>query len=99
MGVPEREGDGGAPLPLPSPAAQAIEGVQQQWDNLAGKYKLILATSLSFVICNMDKGGCWPGCCLLGAARPGGGCVAVGSAGALRRTGHAPGHSQLSALG
>lgn len=57
----EREGEGGAPppLPLPSPAAQAIEGVQQQWASLAGKYKLVLATSLSFVICNMDKGGCW----------------------------------------
>jgi hypothetical protein len=56
VGAPEREGEGSLPpLPLPSPAAQAIEGVQQQWASLAGKYKLVLATSLSFVICNMDK--------------------------------------------
>lgn len=50
----EQPADGGTPAAL-SPAAAALERLQDQWVTLPGKYKLVLATSMSFVICNMDK--------------------------------------------
>lgn len=37
------------------PAAEADSGVVSQWAALPGRYKLVVATSLAFVICNMDK--------------------------------------------
>ena len=69
-------GAGGASVNQPSTdddaaaaAAGAAEGgllAKGLWAELPAKYKLVLATSFSFVICNMDKvgaGRCWCGGC------------------------------------
>ncbi|PSC76363.1 putative anion transporter chloroplastic isoform X1 [Micractinium conductrix] len=39
----------------PGAAASPFAGLQQRWAELPGRYKLVFATSMSFVICNMDK--------------------------------------------
>jgi hypothetical protein len=60
--------DAAKPPPLAVPPAERVEdvsgleeeslsshGTGSYWDGLAGRYKLVAATSLAFVICNMDK--------------------------------------------
>lgn len=44
-----------------NPAVAALATLQGQWAELPAQYKLVFATSLSFVICNMDKVGAPPG--------------------------------------
>lgn len=46
-----------------SPLSAVLAKLDRQWAELPGRYKLVFATSLSFVICNMDKVGA--GCCSL----------------------------------
>lgn len=48
----QQTAEAGAP---PSPEPVALAGLQGRWASLPGRYKLTLATSVSFVICNMDK--------------------------------------------
>ncbi|ONM57034.1 putative anion transporter 6 chloroplastic [Zea mays] len=54
-GIVEEEGYGARGEELEGDVAGALEQRWPPWDGLAERYKLIGATSLAFVICNMDK--------------------------------------------
>ncbi|PWZ13267.1 putative anion transporter 6, chloroplastic [Zea mays] len=54
-GIVEEEGHGARGEELEGDVAGALEQRWPPWDGLAERYKLIGATSLAFVICNMDK--------------------------------------------
>jgi hypothetical protein len=47
----------GAAAASAGPAAGPLGALGRQWAELPAQYKLVFATSLSFVICNMDKVG------------------------------------------
>lgn len=51
--APDAGSDDGSGQPVPLPGLLAK--LDRQWAELPGRYKLVFATSLSFVICNMDK--------------------------------------------
>lgn len=53
--APDAGSDDGSGQPVPLPGLLAK--LDRQWAELPGRYKLVFATSLSFVICNMDKVG------------------------------------------
>lgn len=53
--IVEEEGHGARGEELEGDVAGALEQRWPPWDGLAERYKLIGATSLAFVICNMDK--------------------------------------------
>ncbi len=57
------------------PLCGVLAQLDRKWAELPGRYKLVFATSLSFVICNMDK---------VGAALPCPAAAAPAHAGELR---------------
>lgn len=42
---------------VPGPMGAVLGQVGQQWAELPGRYKLVFANAMAFVICNMDKVG------------------------------------------